>query len=406
MGQRPSDKKPSPSSPKEKKEEGALRRRLEEALSEAELSRVLTCALLTLDEDGYEQLFARLGLETAAALALVLNPPATSPRSKVPSAPTASKGKLEQEWGRLWAQWAAVIKETGKKKGKYICQEAHWEPSYIDTTAISTDLDAIASQLRPLLSRVMAEGVAPEFRFAQALDEMDAGLYAGLPDWIEPGGGEPCYLGTEATSCLLEWEWALAQREGRDAAAFLDEIRDLELRLENVALDSEAIKTFVFGLSDEHLRGVLASMTRQRSLARWADAFRQAYGAWAEIVRDLSQRWNRELFVETSRANIAQDWTLALPLVQSAVKRKAFAEATALIDEALRSRLRRERAPRWEPRAELLVRLVHGGHAHLGHDHTNLVTLLQLWPALAGERRGARSSRSRRSARAPARRPS
>ena len=195
----------------------------------------------------------------------------------------------------------------------------------------------------------------------------------GDPLWEESECGDRC-LGPEATACLLEWEWASAQREGRDAPAFLDDVRDLETRLDNVGLDDKAIRSFVLGLSDEHLRSVLASMVRQRSSARWADAFTRAHGCWAEILRVLSQRWNPALHAEISRANIAQDWTLALPLVKNAVKRKAFAEAATLIDEALRSRLRLDRGARWEPREELLVQRA---QAYYGEEGSaKLATLL------------------------------
>lgn len=391
MARRSPNKKPSRIPPPEG---DALLHRLEDALSEAELRRVLACALLVLNDTARKQLLARLEPETAAALAPVLNPPAKSARGTRPAAPAAGKGKLRQEWDRLWEQWAAVVEATCDEKGKYVQQEAHWEPPYLDTSAITDDLDALASKMRPLIPRVIAEHIAPEFSFA--LDELDDELYAGLPDWIEPGGGEPCVLGPEATSCVLEWQWTVALRDGRDAPAFLDDVRDLENRLENVELSDQAIKKFVLGLSDEHLRGALASITRQRASARWSEAFTRAYGCWAEILRDLSKRWNPALHVETSRANIAQDWTLALPLVQNAVKRKAFAEAATLIDEALRSRLRLDKTARWEPCEQLLV---HREHTYYGNDQNAKLT--NSAPPLAADRPGAGRGGPRRGARAP-----
>ena len=342
---------------------------------------MLASALLLLDDAARERLFARVGPETAAALGPVLAPPPKSARSPKPAVPVAGKGKLRQEWDRLWKEWAAVIEESGEEEGKYLQQDDHWEPPYLDTSSISTDLEAIASRMRALIPRVIAEGIAPELSFAKALEEMDGALYAGLPEWIEPGGGEPCCLGPEVTACLLEWEWTSAQCEGRDAPAFLDDVRDLETRLHNLGLDHQAITTFVLGLSDEHLRSVLASMVRQRSSTRWADAFTRAYGCWAEILRVLSRRWNPALHAEISRANIAQDWTLALPLVENAVKRKAFAEAATLIDEALRSRLRLDQAARWEPREELLVQREHVYHGD--ERSAKLATLLRCWQETA-----------------------
>ena len=83
------------------------------------------------------------------------------------------------------------------------------------------------------------------------------------------------------------------------------------------------------------------------------------------------------LHAEISRANIAQDWTLAQPLVKNAAKRKAYAEAATLLDEALPSRLRLDRGARWEPREELLVQRA---LAYYGEEGSaKLATLLGCW---------------------------
>jgi hypothetical protein len=356
-------------------EEDTLLRGLEAALSDDEIRRVLACALLVLDDDARERLLACLAPETGAALGPVLSRPrARAGASKAPAA-AAGKGKLRQDWDRLWAEWDEVVEESGQEHGKYIRQDADWEQPYLDTTSVERDLEAIASRIRALIPRV----VAPEFSFAHTLDEMDEALFAGLPDWIEPG--ERCHLGAEATACLLAWEWAVAEREGRDASAFLDGIRDLEARLKKIALDHDVIQIFVLALSDEQLRSVLANMVRQRSSARWGDAFSRARGCWAEIVRKLSRRWNPVLHAETSRANIAQDWTLALPLIEDAVKRKSLTEAATLIDEALRSRLRLDKPAGWEPREELLVERE---HSYYGDDESaKLAALLRRWQQIA-----------------------
>jgi len=352
-------------------EEDSLLRRLEEALSEEEIRRVVASSLLVLDDASRKRLLARVAPETAAALIPALDPPRKPARAQKVAMPAAGKGKLRQEWDRLWQEWDRIVGESGAESGDYVHQDA------IDTYSIGLDLDAVAAKMHSLIPRVIAEGIDPGFSFAQAVSEMDEALYAGQPDWVVEGIGEDCCLGPKATTCLLEWEWKAAQGKGRDAAAFLDEVRDLETGLQKVGLDGQAIKTFVRGLSHEQRQSVLASMERQRLSARWTEAFTRAHGCWAEILRDLSKRWKPKLHVEISRANIAQDWTLALPLVEDAVKRKAFAEATDIIDEALRSRLRLDEANRWNPCKELLVEREVWRH---GDDQsTKLATLLRCW---------------------------
>ena len=362
-------------------EEEALLARLEAALSEGELRRVLAGALLEIGDGARARLVARLGADTGAALGPALKPPPRSGRRTGAAIPVAGKGKTLQEWDRLWGEWDGVVEEALRENGQYVLQEAHWEPPYLDTASLSTDLDAVAARMHPLVGRVIADRIAPDFSFTEAIEALDDDLGAGLPDGIDPDEGEPCELGPATTSCLLEWEWAVARRDARGAPEFFDDIRDLESRLEHVELDQPAVRKFVLGLPDEHLRALLESMTRQRSTKRWADAFSRAHGCWAEILRALSRRWSPALHAETSRANVAQDWTLALPLVKDTVKRRAFDEACTLIDEATRSLLRLDKSGRWDPRKELLIqrRRFYGGE----DEGTKLAALLRLWQQVA-----------------------
>jgi hypothetical protein len=378
--------KPNKPSPAAAAADDALLHRLDDVLSEDEIRHVLAAALGGLSDAGRAELLGRLPLETATALGAALSPPPRgTPRAKPeasPGAPVASKGKLRQEWDRLWKQWNAVVEESGRETGKYIEQESHWESAYVATTAVAEDLDAIAAELRPLIPRVIAGGAAPDFSFIEALSELNEDLFAGLPEWLDPQAGDGCFLGPEATSCLLEWEWTVAQRDGRPAPAFLDDLRDLDSGLDSIELDGTTLRAFVLGLSNQDLRALLESMTRQRSSARWKAVFAQAHGCWAEILRQLARRWDPALFAATSRANIDQDWTLALPLVKDAVKRKAHEEAAALIDEALQSLLRFEKNGRWDPRSRLLRHLA-SSYSYNAGKGPEIAELLRLWQTTA-----------------------
>lgn len=381
MARRAPPNKPNKPSPAVSPEDDALLRKLDDALSEDEIRRVLAAALQGLSAAARTELLGRLPPETAATLSAVLSPPPRGAVRTKPEAPVASKGKLRQEWDRLWQQWQGVVEESTHERGKYVVQEADWESPYVDTTAVSDDLDAIAARMRPLIPRVIAGGAAPDFSFAEAIEDLNEDLFAGLADWLDPGLDDGCFLGPETTSCLLEWEWTVAQRDGRDAPAFFDDFRDLESGLERLGLDGATIKTFVLGLSNQDLRALLDSITRQRASARWKDAFTCAHGCWAEILKQLTRRWDPALFAETSRANIAQDWKLSLPLVRDAVKRNAHAEAATIIDEALRSLLRLEKKDRWDPREQLLIHRAWSYND--GEGSPNIADLLGLWKKTA-----------------------
>ena len=101
-------------------EEDALLRRLEEALSDEEIRRVVASAVLVLDGASQKRLLARLGPETAAALVPALAPPRKDARSPKPAMVAAGKGKLRQEWDRLWQDWAHVVDESGAEHGDYV----------------------------------------------------------------------------------------------------------------------------------------------------------------------------------------------------------------------------------------------------------------------------------------------
>lgn len=379
MARRAPPKKTSPTAPFE---DDALVRRIDAALSEDEIRLVLAVALRGLSDANRTDLLGRLPSETAATVGALLSPPPRAAVRERPQVPVASKGKLRQEWDRLWQQWQAVVEETTHERGKYVEQEADWESPYVDITAVSDDLDAIAAKMRPLIPRILAAGAAPDFSFAEAVKDLNEDLFADLPEWLDPRLGDGCFLGPEATSCLLEWEWATAQRDGRAAPAFVDDLRDLESGLGELGLDMQTIEEFVLGLSNEDLRALLESITRQRDSERWKDAFARAHGCWAVILRQLARRWDPALFAETSRANIAQDWTLSIPLVKAAIKRKAHAEAATLIDEALRSLLRPDKSGGWDPRQQLLTHRVWSG-GYDGEKSPNVANLLGLWQTTA-----------------------
>jgi hypothetical protein len=177
------------------KEERDLLCRIEEALSDEEIRRVLGSALLILDDNGRKRLCARLAPETEMALSAALDSPRRHAQASKTAVVVAGKGKLRQEWDRLWQEWAEVVGETGDEHGRYVEQYAEWEPPYVVTSSIATDLDAIAKRMRSLIPRVLAKKVAPDFSFAQAIRDMDDALYAGLPDWMDATSGDPCYRG-------------------------------------------------------------------------------------------------------------------------------------------------------------------------------------------------------------------
>ncbi len=100
---------------------------------------------------------------------------------------------------------------------------------------------------------------------------------------------------------------------------------------------------------------VLRGMTAHGSAGHWTTVLGAAHSRWFKIHQALAKRWAPALFEEVSRANIARDWKLALPLVTDLVRRKSFDQAGPLIEAAVRALLRLETGEVWDPRETLLI---------------------------------------------------
>jgi hypothetical protein len=135
-------KKADPSGHAAGGEEARLLETVPATLSEEEIRRVLVGALLCMDAAGREGLFVRLGAETGATLRSVLEP---TRKDRETQAPTPGKRKVQQEGQALWDDWDECIAEAGQEGGKYVQQDEHWEPSWLETSGLAEDLEKIAA---------------------------------------------------------------------------------------------------------------------------------------------------------------------------------------------------------------------------------------------------------------------
>jgi hypothetical protein len=356
--------------------EKALIEALSASFSREEIQQILTCSLLSLDPSGIERLGARLGPETAATLRRVLS--AESETAKA-TGPQPSIDKIRQEWDSAWEEWDACVAETGDEDGKYVLQEHHWEPPYLDKSALAEDLEPIAARMRVLLPRVYEGNLAPDFSFAHTLKNTveDVG---GVSEWIEDSG-EGIAFGPEVTRCLLEWEWRAARRDNLGAFEFADGICRLEQSCEDMALDHSTVSSFVFDLEAEAQKEILEGIVRHRKSGHWARALESVHGGWFKLYQELCGRWDPPRYLETCRKGVSQNWKLALPVIEDLIARKAFQDALVLIEEALRAMLRAREGEHWDPRGELLIR--HRSLSLEGEKDPAVISLLSHWLKLA-----------------------
>lgn len=294
-------------------------------------------------------MFARLDPDTAGIVRAVLDP-SSEGRGARPL--EAGREKLRDDWKALWCEWDDCIAESGSEDGKYVHQDADWEPPYLDQTGVLDDLERVATRMRPLLARVWDEGFDPELNFADAVESAAHDIGAGLPEWIQPvDSGQ---FGRDTTACLLEWQWRTAQREGVGPFAFTEGICRLEQSLE-AGLDDDSIVALPTMFDEGDQRAILRGLAEHRQAAPWSVVLSNPHSGWFCLHQNLARKWDHALFVEVSRGNIARDFTLALPLLTERLRKKSYADALALVDEAVRAMLRLDAGRTWDPRSGLLV---------------------------------------------------
>lgn len=355
-----------------KRGEADILEQLRGALSKEEIERVLAGALLVLDKTGRDRLVARLGKATGGTLRSLLKAPGGGE-------PRPGKAKILQEWERAWEMWWEHVFESGDEEGRYVNQEYHWEPPYHDTGAVLGDLESPAAKMRPLIARVVEEDLDPDFSFAETIAQTDDEIGSGLPEWLTVDDSHA--FGPVATSCLIEWEWRTVTREGIGPFTLLDNIRRLEDSLKRTYLDQAPIVTWALELGTKEQKEVLTGLEEHRGKAHWAKELESPRSGWFQIHKALAERWDPALFAETCHANIAVDWTLALPLLKDLTKRKAFAEARPIIEEAVRALLRLDQGERWNPRQGLLIQ--HPSLRFVQGQVSSHVELLRFWQRIS-----------------------
>jgi hypothetical protein len=246
------------------------------ALTQHELALVLDALLANLAPSSLEIALKQLPTNTQQTLQQLLTP--SSPIQVKMEQPT-SLAKLEETWSALWRQWNDIVSEATDEEGKYIEQEADWEPPYFNDSAFLEDLEAIAKQMLPLLSTAYESEFSPNVDFAQILTKVAEEITVSLPEWIS-SFNEGFYLESSLTNCLLRWEWLKAQDEKLDAFDFTQRIREWEEQAQEVQLEESAFFQFFTQLSETALEKVYKGLTAHRQELLWKTNLENIRSHW------------------------------------------------------------------------------------------------------------------------------
>jgi hypothetical protein len=350
--------------------EADILQRLSDGLSKEEIQRVLAGALNSLDQAGVDRLLRRLGSETETALRRILD----ADNSKQPAVP--GRAKIKEAWEQAWEDWDCRIAEACASEGDYVIHEHHWEEPYFDPQSVTSDLEPIAVRVRKLLPRVFEENIDPDFSFAQAVQESVEEIESSLAEWMDPFAYEGFVLGPEATACLIDWEWRSARRRRIPLFQFFNQLCQLETSTKGLELDQKVLARFVHGLGADSKNDILKGIQAKRNQSPWKQVLGRAHSGWFGIYQELCRSLDHPAYLESCRARISQEWTLALPVMRSLERRKDHAETLSVCDAALRSFLHLGEGGNFNLGEQLLV--VRAGYRLDGQPDARLLDLLEI----------------------------
>ena len=269
--------------------------RLAASLSDDEVKTVAAAALLALEGPGRERLVASLEESTAETVDSLLRGRVRRKTAKGVRArgarPRPSRDRVAHEWRQAWSEWDELASKTSDEHGDYVPHVHHWEEPELDTGSLAADLEPIGARMRKLVPRILSEGIDPEFSFLAAVVETTEGLGSGLPDWMLRFRDDNDFgLGPEVTSCLLEWEFATARRDGRDSFGVVDEVCKAEQTTHGLGFDHDTIRAFVLRLPPADRKQVVKGIQAHREEDHWKKALSREWGGWPELLKAWRRR--------------------------------------------------------------------------------------------------------------------
>lgn len=335
--------------------------RLIVALTQSEIIQLLDAVFTVFSEEQRYLVLDQLQPSTRQTVQQILTPSQTTESTQVTQA-VVSSAKLAETWAQLWQEWNDIVWEASQEEGKYIAQEAEWEPPYLDSYSLVEDLEKVAEKMQPLIQTAFEHGFTPDVGFADGLLELEAEISAVVPDWMDISEGFD--LQESLTNCLLQWEWLVAQDQEQDAFDFAYRIRQWEDQCTLMSLESSGVVDFFTQLKEVEQRCILAGLTATRETPFWKSALDNAHSHWHQLYIHYIHQYAPERYLDNLRATIPQQWQNGLPVIEDFLTKQDYPQSQVAIDETLAALLNFKRSElSWTPETSLLFGLV-GGFYH------------------------------------------
>jgi hypothetical protein len=356
---------------KKKMSSQSIGQRLVSGLTTAQTARLLDAVFTLWDASKTDKLLTEIDQDTAVTLSRLLN---SDPEESLGA--VVSSEKYAEQWQQLWEDWNAIIMEVGDEEGEYVEQDADWEPPYFDGTAVAEDLEKIAIRMLPMMEKIYALDIQEADVFSEALEELEAAI-GGYPEWMGAEEGE-CYLEPATTQCLLKWEWLLASDKPNSEIIFIERIFDIENTLKTIGWDQEAFVDFFLELPHKSQKQIYDHLVSNRTNARWEPVLNSNYSDWSKIYQTYSASFNPQAYLDTCRRLLSQDWKYGQPLIEDALAKKDYANASKFLHQTLTSYVNRYHRNKgdWQPEKDLLVT---ASRYDYPSSQTEIIPLLKSW---------------------------
>jgi len=342
---------------------------LVESLTTDQIASLLDVVYTTGDLNRYADRLKKADPDMAETVSKILRMDHDKSR-KPPAVRIASDQRTIEHWNALWSQWDTLVLDVGDEEGKYVFQEAHWEPPYFDGSALADDLDRIAVDMLGLIEDVYDLVENPDL-FSNALDEINSNI-SSYPEWMGAEYGEGCTLEKNATLCVLKWLWLSSQKDACPGKAFLDKVYEIEDHCDLVGLDADECVDFFAKLPGEVCREIYECFKHDDH----RDDLDNVYSRWHRISHLYEERFDSGAYLETCRKHLARNWRYGRPLIDDALDQGDYQKAESLLEKTFSSYLARQDKAIWHPEKSLLLDERH--YYHEGNEE-DVSGLLESW---------------------------